>query len=94
MKPHSDHTVSMPAGLLAQVEKVADEEHRPADELVCDAVERYLQQRQVQRSAPNGTVFAQGLGLFGSPEDTALLDEVVSIAYEERRRPAPSGSGL
>jgi hypothetical protein len=34
------------------------------------------------------TVFEQGLGLFGSPEDAALLDEVVSIAYKERRRPA------
>jgi hypothetical protein len=31
-------------------------------------------------------VFEQGLGLFGSPEDSALLDEVVSIAYEERRQ--------
>jgi hypothetical protein len=36
------------------------------------------------------TVFEQGLGLFGSPEDAALLDEVVAIAYEERRRPASS----
>ncbi len=35
-----------------------------------------------------GSVFEQGLGLFGSPEDAALLDEVVSIAYEERRRPS------
>jgi hypothetical protein len=34
------------------------------------------------------TVFEQGLGLFGGPEDAALLDEVVSIAYEERRRPS------
>jgi hypothetical protein len=33
------------------------------------------------------TIFEQGLGLFGSPEDAALLDEVVSIAYQERRRP-------
>jgi hypothetical protein len=33
-----------------------------------------------------GTVFEQGLGLFGEPEDAALLDEVVAIAYEERRR--------
>jgi hypothetical protein len=33
------------------------------------------------------TLFEQGLGLFSSPEDAALLDEVVSIAYEERRRP-------
>jgi hypothetical protein len=34
------------------------------------------------------SVFEQGLGLFGSPEDAALLDEVVSIAYEERHRPS------
>jgi len=33
-------------------------------------------------------VFEQGLGMFGSPEDSALLDEVVSIAYKERRRPS------
>jgi hypothetical protein len=32
-------------------------------------------------------VFEKGLGLFGSPEDAALLDEIVSIAYEDRRRP-------
>lgn len=35
----------------------------------------------------DATVFEQGLGLFGSPEDAALLDEVVQLAYEERRRP-------
>ncbi|MGA2185553.1 MAG: hypothetical protein ABSH47_21245 [Bryobacteraceae bacterium] len=34
------------------------------------------------------SVYEQGLGLFGSREDAALLDEVVSIAYEERRRPS------
>jgi hypothetical protein len=39
-------------------------------------------------SPASGSVFAQGLGLFGSPEDTALLDEVVSVAYEERHRPS------
>ena len=39
-----------------------------------------------QRAAKS--VFEQGLGLFGSPVDAALLDEVVSMAYEERRRPA------
>ena len=29
-----------------------------------------------------------GLGLFGSPEDTAALDAAVALAYEERRRPS------
>ena len=39
------------------------------------------------------SVFEQGLGLFGSPEDAALLDDVVQLAYEERRRtgrPSPA----
>jgi len=40
------------------------------------------------------TVFEQGLGLFGSPEDAALLDEVVHAAYEERRRPSGPSSVL
>ena len=39
-------------------------------------------------TSPAGSVFEQGLGLFGSPEDAALLDEVVSIAYQERHRPS------
>src|SRR5436305_4033128 len=39
-------------------------------------------------STANGSVFEQGLALFSSPEDAALLDEVVSIAYEERHRPS------
>jgi len=34
------------------------------------------------------SLFEQGLGLFGSPEDSALLDEVVSMAYQERHRPS------
>jgi hypothetical protein len=32
-------------------------------------------------SISTASVFEQGLGLFGSPEDAALVDDVVSIAY-------------
>ena len=42
----------------------------------------------------DATVFEQGLGLFGSPEDAALLDEVVELAYEERRRPGNPSNAL
>jgi hypothetical protein len=56
------------------------------------SVEDYLQELvERERSAETApaalTLFERGLGLFGSPEDTALLDEVVSIAYQARRRP-------
>ena len=43
--------------------------------------------RETLITAQPKSVFEQGLGLFGDPEDAALLDEVVAVAYEERRRP-------
>lgn len=43
---------------------------------------------------PKGTVFEQGLGLFGSPEEAALLDEVVELAYEERHRSSSPADAL
>jgi hypothetical protein len=42
----------------------------------------------------SASVFEQGLGLFGSPEDAALLDDVVNMAYEERRRPSKRNVAL
>jgi hypothetical protein len=44
--------VRMPADLLAEARKAADEEHRPADELVSDAVRRYLRERKHSADAP------------------------------------------
>ena len=44
--------------------------------------------REVLIAGHPKTVFEQGPGLFGSREDAALLDEVVSFAYAERKRPA------
>lgn len=49
---------------------------------------------QANSGASGATVFEQGLGLFGSPDDARLLDEVVHIAYEERRRPSHPSSAL
>ena len=51
-------------------------------------VDALLREVLIERQRAAKSVFEQGLGLFGSPEDAALLDEVVSMAYEERRRPA------
>ena len=50
--------------------------------------------RPAVKSRADATVFEQGLGLFGSPEDTALLDEVVELAYKERRRPGNPANAL
>jgi hypothetical protein len=56
---------------------------KDAEEVILQA----LQSSEPVEPAQNTSIFEQGLGLFGSPEDAALLDEVVSIAYQERRRP-------
>ena len=59
------------------------------DDLVTEVLTRYFEEGSLRRDenfTHDRTVFEQGLGLFGSPEDAALLDEVVSIAYEERHR--------
>jgi hypothetical protein len=55
-------------------------------------IERLMSERTASAPAPKRepetqTAFEQGLGLFGSPEDAALIDAVVSLAYAERRRP-------
>ena len=51
-------------------------------------VERAIDGLSSQELAkPRTTVFEHGLGLLGSPEDAALLDDVVQLAYEERHRP-------
>ena len=58
------------------------------DELIARAIASLPKNDDAPSEISSSSVFAQGLGLFGSPEDTALLDEVVSIAYQERRRPS------
>jgi hypothetical protein len=50
--------------------------------------------REVVAGGHPNSVFEQGLGLFGSHEDTILLDEVVAIAYDERKRPGKTSGTL
>ena len=58
------------------------------DEFIARAIASLPKSDETPSVSSSSSVFAQGLGLFGSPEDASLLDEVVSIAYQERRRPS------
>ena len=79
-------SLDIPTNIERDIQRFAQQEHITHDEAVLRLIETGLSAR---KPLPK-TVFEQGLGLFGSPEDSALLDEVVSIAYEERRRPGAS----
>ncbi len=75
--------IKIPTNIEHGIQRFAREKHLSDQEAVLRLIETGL-----RATAPLAgtalTVFAQGLGLFGSPEDSALLDEVVAIAYEER----------
>ena len=58
------------------------------DEFIARAIASLPKRDEPAAVGSASSVFAQGLGLFGSPEDASLLDKVVSIAYQERRRPS------
>ncbi len=58
------------------------------DEFIARAIASLPQDDETPSVRSSSSVSAQGLGLFGSPEDASLLDEVVSMAYQERRRPS------
>lgn len=56
-------SVSMPSSLLAEVQVAANEEHRTREELLLEAVERYLRDRRWQRLLSYGQERARSLGL-------------------------------
>ena len=56
-------SVSMPSSLLAEVQAAASEEHRTREELLLEAVERYLRDRSWQRLLSYGEERARSLGL-------------------------------
>lgn len=79
-------SLHIPLNIEHDIEEFAQEQHMTRDEAVLRLIETGLSVKK----RPAKTPLEQGLGLFGSPEDSALLDEVVSIAYKERRKPSKS----
>ena len=76
--------LEIPSKIERDIRRSAEEQHISHEE----AAFRLIEQGLAAKRRVTKTVYEQGLGLFGSPEDASLLDDVVSIAYEERRRPS------
>jgi len=76
-------SVDIPADLECEIKQFAQQRRITHVEAVIRFIETGL---SLGKQTPRTSIEA-GLGLFGSPEDAALIDEVVAIAYEARRRP-------
>jgi len=75
MKSSSDsELVKMPSSLLAEVQEAAKEENRTREEVVREAVERYLKDRRWQRLLAYGEQQARALGL-SDADAPRLIDE-------------------
>jgi hypothetical protein len=74
MKPRAEgNNVTIPPSLLAEIQAAADEEKRPAEEVLREAIERYLRNRRWQKIYAYGEERARALGL--SEEDIPRLIE-------------------
>lgn len=72
MKPRTDsNTIAIPPALLAEIQAAANEEKRPAEEVLREALERYLENRRWQQLVAYGRERARELGL--AEEDVPRL---------------------
>ncbi len=69
-------TVSLPADLLREAQRVAKEETRTRSELIRDALRQYLASRRWQCLRQWGAETAERLGLKTEADLQRLLDEV------------------
>jgi Arc/MetJ-type ribon-helix-helix transcriptional regulator len=61
--PDAKIEISMPSSWLAEIQTAAEEEQRGRDDLVREAIERYLKERRWQRLLAYGEQKARSLGL-------------------------------
>jgi hypothetical protein len=76
--------IEIPVEIEREVSQFAQDQHLSRDEAALRLIEQGLSMARRASQPPTEL----GIGLFGSSEDAALLDEVVAMAYQERKRPA------
>jgi hypothetical protein len=82
--------LEIPSEIERHVSQFAQEHRISRDEAALRLIETGLSVTHQKQPAPSPS----GVGLFGSPEDASLLDEVVALAYQERRRPSKARPAL
>jgi len=73
---------SLPEPLRAQIQSVAEEEHRSPDEVLADAVKFYIEQRSWTKLLEDGQAHARTLGINESD-----VDRLIAEYRSDKRRP-------
>lgn len=76
-----DKTIPIPPALVEEIQAAANEEKRPAEEMLREAIERYLRNRRWQRIFAYGEERARVLGL--SEED---IPRLIAESRQEQRQ--------
>lgn len=82
--------IDIPANIETEIERYAREKALTHDEAVVRLLETGLRASAGSEKTPAERM----IGLFSSPEDAELMDEVVEIAYEGRRQSTTRDIGL
>ena len=76
METESHNNATLPPALLAEVEAAAEQEHRPAADLLRDLVEQgMVERRQWQAHAEQERQRARELGIHDAADEAPVLDE-------------------
>ena len=68
------NNISLPEPLLAEIQSVARTEHRSVDEVLTDAVKRYVEERSWARLLDYGSERARTLGIKESDVDRLIAE--------------------
>jgi hypothetical protein len=86
MKPSSDTKLTIPPALAAEIQAAADEEHRPALDVLRDAVEGCRKEQCWRRTLAYGADRAKALGV--TEADVPRL--IAAYRWEQRQGPHPA----
>jgi metal-responsive CopG/Arc/MetJ family transcriptional regulator len=74
------NNISLPEPLLAEIQSAAQAEHRSVDEVLADAVKRYVEERSWAKLLDYGVERAQALGV-----DESDIDRLIAESRAEQR---------
>jgi len=75
------NNISLPEPLLAEIQSAAQAEHRSVDEVLTDAVKRYIEERSWTKLLDYGAERAKALGVQESD-----IDQLIAESQAEQRR--------